>query len=931
MLKSLQVLVCGASLAALLPAQAQAPSNAQLNAAQAPAVRLLEGFEHGQGSFDSSDAASVSITPEHATEGKSALRVAKGYVSWRGAQNWSGYDFLEADVFNASDDPAQIYVEIHDKATTDYWTRVNYTTVVPPGASRLLVPTDIYVGEKSRPGHALDLANITRLVLSVQDSKAPIFFDNLRLERDLSDSIKVPGLRAFSFGPGTSPPLSGFTSVTPGTNYSPERGFGFQKARLWKAFDVLQPDPLYARSICIEGGGFTVDVPDGRYHVFLNIDSPGGFWGENQIYRERSIKANGTPVLDEKMDMEAFKKRYFRFSDVEDRLSENTFDKYLSAIFHEKEFDVDVQGGKLNLEFNGQNRAITLSALVIYPAAQAEAGRKYLANLRERRRFYFDNYFKRVAPNGSRDSKGVIPTFVPNAGEQAAGYALFSRDWMENVPVNAIPRREEVGRNLSAFASAGQMEPIVFSIHGLRDQGNVRVGVSDLVSGGARVPGSAVSVGVVSHRLTRVTGEGTIYTISPRFVMPRNSATIRQGETTTFWLTLHAPRSLKAGTYTGKVTLTFADGKTDTLNLSVRLFATPLDELDVAAGPWGSTLDLPWFGEETGSWNRTMFQKSLAKIREYGFTTFSGIPNLSISGWKDKVPQIDFAQADQQMADAKTAGFKRIVVNYNGGIQGFDNYHIDTDAMKAAGFDKYTHFLRAVLTPIAAHARAANWLPVAFNLCDEPIGDAVASATDNARAWREAAPPEIITTGATSVESSDANDPQLKLAQALKIANLSNHSVASIKAIHDGGGDWSYYNDGSRWTMGTYMFKAARDYNMKFRLEWHWNEAQGDPYYALDSREDDYSWVSTNARGDLISTIKLERDMREGIDDYRYIETLARLLKEKPNHAGAQAARKLLDDEMASFQLGERSPKGPMSDFSAFRFKVAQAIEQMSS
>src|SRR5438874_8309226 len=142
---------------------------------------------------------------------------------------------------------------------------------------------------------------------------------------------------------------------------------------------------------------------------------------------------------------------------------------------------------------------------------------------------------------------------------------------MQDVPVNAVPRREETGRPLEAFASAGELEPIVFSLYPLRDRGKVTVSVTDLTSPAGVVPASAVQVGVVSHRLTRVTGEGTVYTIAPRFVLPRDSAAIEKGTTTTFWLTLHTPETVKPGVYTGKVLLRFADGKTDSLPLRVRL------------------------------------------------------------------------------------------------------------------------------------------------------------------------------------------------------------------------------------------------------------------------------------------------------------------------------------------------------------------------
>ncbi len=292
-------------------------------------------------------------------------------------------------------------------------------------------------------------------------------------------------------------------------------------AQIWRAFDVLQPDPLYQRFICIEKGGFAVDVPNGKYHVFVNLDNPSGFWGEYQVYRERIVKANGVEVVRDTMDLARFKQKYFRFADVEDSLSENTFDKYQRAYFNEKEFDVEVKNGQLFLEFLGDNWANSVSALVIYPAEQAPLGKQYLANLQERRRFYFDNYFKRIAPVGNRDSKGTIPDFVPTAPEQTAGFVAFVRDWMEEIPVNAIPRREEVNKPLDVSASAGEMEPIVFSLRALRDLGEVKISVSDLASPNGILPASAIQSGVVSHRLSRVTMEGTVYTIAPRYVMPQ--------------------------------------------------------------------------------------------------------------------------------------------------------------------------------------------------------------------------------------------------------------------------------------------------------------------------------------------------------------------------------------------------------------------------
>src|SRR5207244_1337195 len=84
----------------------------------------------------------------------------------------------------------------------------------------------------------------------------------------------------------------------------------------WRSYDVLQPDPLYQTGLYIEHGGFALDLPNGKYHVFVNIDSPSGFWGEYQRYRKRTLKANGVPVVQDTMDLARFQAKYFRFAAV---------------------------------------------------------------------------------------------------------------------------------------------------------------------------------------------------------------------------------------------------------------------------------------------------------------------------------------------------------------------------------------------------------------------------------------------------------------------------------------------------------------------------------------------------------------------------------------------------------------------------------------
>ncbi len=893
------------------------PARSTAAAAVVP-VKLLASFE------DKNPFAAGTLVTEHATDGTKALRLDKGFASWAGAQDWSGYDYLKADLYTDSDKPLTLEIEMRDKLTDGYWTRVNFGTVVAPGKSTLLIPlAQLYVGEKARPGRNLMLSGITHFVLNIGDNPAaPLFIDNIRLESDTeTPKMFFDGLHAFDFGPATSPVMPGFTRIDPSVVYSKGRGYGLKDAQVWRAFDALQPDPLYQDYLCIEKGGLAVDLPNGRYHVFVNIDNPSGFWGEYQTYQTRSILAQGKPVVEESMTFDSLKKKYFRFWDTEDTADENTFDKYQRAYYQEKEFDVDVANGQLMLDFRGENVACSVSAVILYPAEKAEQGKKFLDAIVQKRRFFFDNYFHRILhkPTG----EPLAPT-----ADMRRGYAVFVRDIMEDIYDNDTPKSAEIGLPVTGFGFAGQDEPLTVGLCPVTDLGKVTIAVSDLTGPGT-IPSARIDTGYVSYRITRVASDGAVYTITPRMVIPRATVDVKKGVTRRFWLTVRAPEDAKPGVYRGQITLTPERGPAAQVPVEYRVYPGTLDAADIPVGPFGHEINIPWNASDPAAkaWNETMAERSLRKLRDCGFTTFTGMPTMQYLGFKQGKPQFDFSVADRQMQMARRCGFTMPVVSY-AGFGGLNLHFKDDAAMKAAGFSDYSQFIKTVFTAIQEHADAANWLPVYWTIGDEPVGDDVRRAAENAEAYRAAFPkgPPFFS-GATSTSSSKPDDPHLRFAKAMHIPALNDHSEESIRAIEQSGTSWGNYNGGNRWTYGVYMYKAAKQFGMKFRITWHWNVVAGDPYYALDCREDDYTWCNANADGELISSVMFERDMRGGLNDYRYMITLARLAKEK-NDAPAQA---LIADRLAAFKLGQHEHDAlfPMSDWRDFRQKMADAIARL--
>ncbi len=888
-----------------------------------PAVKTIASFD------DRNPFSGGVVVAAREPGGHKSLRIDKSYASLEGRQNWLGYDFLKADLSTDAPGPLNLDLEIRDAGTRDYWTRVNYSTVVPPGRSTLIIPLkQLYVGEKSRPGRTLILDKITRLVFGIGERPAaPLMIENVRLERDVSSArTGFAGLYAFDFGPGSSPVMDGFSAITPATRYSPGRGYGLQNARIWRAVDVLQPDPLYQDFLCIEAGGFAVDLPNGKYRVFVNVNNPSGYWGEFQTYRKRSILAEGRPVVDETMDFEAFKARYYRFWNVEDRPNDVTFDKYQKTSFDEKRFDVEVTDGQLNLEFQGENWTCSVSAVVIFPVAQAARGQEFLESVQAKRRFYFDNYFKRVLHPVTGGSVRASDE------DRRRGYAVFQRDYMQDVFYNDAPSEREPGDLVRGEAFAGEYEPVTVSLVPLRDLGKVAVTASDLTGPAGTIPSTAIDLGFVSYRITRVTMEGTVYSIQPRLIMPDGVAEVPAGLTRRFWLTIRTPADARPGVYKGTVTIRPETGVTAQVPLEFRVRAGTLDVVDVPAGPFGFGITIPWYGDDprTSEFNAMLAEKSLRKMREYGFTACSGLPSIVYKGFKNGKPLLDFQRADSQMKLVNDLGFLA-VVTYGGGVEGINGYYQDARRMTAAGFKDYAAFIKAVYGEIQEHADRSGWVPVYFNIGDEPGADDLVRSAENAEAYRKAFPkgPPYFT-AATSFRGSNQQNPAFRLSRALHVPSWNIHDEASVKLIHEVGGDWAFYNGGDRWTYGIYMYKAAQERGMKFRVAWHWNNAAGDPYYALDCREDDYAWCNSSPDGRLIPSVEFER-LREGLDDYRRLLTLSRLATENAGNPAAKAARELIATRMAAFHLGQRNHDLLFSpdDWSAFRRQVDDAIEAL--
>ena len=313
-----------------------------------------------------------------------SLLWSKSYVGLDQDQDWSPYDALLIELRNSGTETLSLSLEISDSQSHDYWTRSNQNFALPPGTTEFRFSTRPKAGESLRPGRDLDFHKIRSFVLAREASAegAPIEIVAVRLVKEVS--ARERGVYAFDFGPEGSTPFPGIVPVTPSQLYSDERGFGFVEPKFWNPYrescSVRGPDSLYQDCIMIYQGSFRMVLPNGRYRVFMNIDHPGGFWGEYPLFRRRRVKAQGKWVVDEKSDAQQALKKYFQFEKNDDFEGMDVFETYVSKLFQEKTFDVVVENGTLDLGFenSGCPKApcfgLALSALVVFPLENSKRG-----------------------------------------------------------------------------------------------------------------------------------------------------------------------------------------------------------------------------------------------------------------------------------------------------------------------------------------------------------------------------------------------------------------------------------------------------------------------------------------------------------------------------------------------------------------------------
>jgi hypothetical protein len=823
-----------------------------------------------------------------------ALLWDKSYIGFEVHESWQGQDNLVFDFFNPSETSLDINLEIKDRASKDYWTRVNNPLSIPSGSSQIRVPLALYVGEKARPGRALDLTGIRSVILArpAGSEGKSLYLRGIGLQK--TTNAESLGLRAYDFGSDESPVFTGFRAWTAKMNYSTERGFGLKDASIWQPYkwanDGFQPDSLYRDSLLISKGEAWIDLPNGKYQVVMNIDHPGGYWGEYPVYHKRKAWAQNQLVVDESMNRDQAADRYFHFLKEDDHFDEDVFEKYDPVLFHEKTFNVEVHDGHLRLRFEGDNCllepcfGLALSSLIIIPEQKKSLGQKFLEWVRRTRKAEFEQDFQKIlAPLPASDLKLSDKT----------SFYLFSYPLMNELAENQIPTQAQVNSRPPLRIAHGQKAISSFAI--LSNENSAEPYVISLSKQSAKEwTGRSIQIGLVSRRLMRLTPSGHRYTVGEKFIAALKPFQLSKGRTQRVWYKVSLaskeilPKFLEFTVQTGKSVQNF--------KVPIQTLNFDLPELDLPVGPFESTVREAWWYESETEYRRDRLrQLSLEKMRDIGLNSFSFSPHLTLTNDDQGQPVLGGLDLTRKiMKSARSLGFSQITA-YNDIISGHD---LCFDSFSDKDLKFLTHQLKSL-------SEKENWLPVTILACDEPIGDNISKAVSRMQSLRQASDSRVAYSAAFSIRANPEAELK-KLWQTVATPYLNLFDLENLKTSQH---PWVYYNSASRSSFGFGLFQLKEKTALKGRIAWTWNQNASNPFYALDSREDDYGWVSSTREGNLLPTVFLDRHVLEGINDYRYARLLKQtILKRARTDSLRLEGQKILDKILTSQNETSREP-----------------------
>jgi hypothetical protein len=448
---------------------------------------------------------------------------------------------------------------------------------------------------------------------------------------------------------------------------------------------------------------------------------------------------------------------------------------------------------------------------------------------------------------------------------------------------------------------------VTLSLWPLRDLGDTKVTVSDLVQGRRTIPASSVAIYPVRCLDKRVVYSSDYYLKDmPVLLEERHSVVVREGRAQSFWLDVHLPSDAEPGLYEGQVTITPTQGEATSVRLQVRVL--PFVLLEPKEVFWGEYYTGPKFAPTPGERNVAV-ALDLADQRAHGMTSVGlcfGMDegDFRVEGGKVTIAPKPDSRYVAFMEAYQALGFPMPVIQLS-----------DDGQTAAAGFPfgsaEWQAAYRDFWTALAQYHKQRGWPELIVQPVDEPGWQGPAERDRNVvclKALKEIAGQRTEQDGPGDSYFLNVAGPHADvwnfngaLAEPGVIARAQKQGNIILTYNND---VESYRPETDRYVCGFYQLRAGA----RGAFNWEYMGFGGDPYDDQDSPED--SWLhrypAMPEQGEVGGFSTGWQGTRAGVDDYRYAYTLQRAVarglasRRKPARQAAERGQRALASILAT-------------------------------
>lgn len=509
------------------------------------------------------------------------------------------------------------------------------------------------------------------------------------------------------------------------------------------------------------------------------------------------------------------------------------------------------------------------------------------------------------------------PAPAATAEDQARGFVVFRRDYVDLMPPSYRPSSAEIQRAFTMAAARGEYEPLSVGVYALDEVQDLRAEPIEFRSeSGAQIGKENVEVSVVRCLVKR-----SHYALSDRVQVPvylekSDALTVRKGQVGQFWLTLHVPPDAAPGDYRGALRLVASSGREAArLPVSLRVYPFTLAE------PRGMAFGM-YDGLQRTIPGEDYMDKKYREMRTRGMTTVGFYGNLGatmhVDGDRAELRFEDKPGLHTAMDAYARADFPEPIV----WLMGSDVRRFCA-ALGDVQSEAFGRAYKAIIAAVLAEGKRRGWPEIIF----QPEDEVFAHAPRFEVAFRELKLLKELPGVRTEMDGTNVR-PALS-EQTYPFTDALVHCygpmlygkkvyprpewLGMVEQYHrDGKRIWFYNVDTTGYHVETMRFAAGLYMlwsNADGLLSWAFSSGDSKPY-------DDYS----GPRGDTIffypprsagrggPALGLE-GLREGIDDFRYARTLrdrvaaARQSQDAKRRGLAEQAHKAVEAQLARLDL----------------------------